>query len=401
MVELPPAARAACVFCCVLGLAHGRAYGQAKAAPTPEVEAFRELAAQLASEPPDDCGWAKEAVPSTGVHKVEDKLLERAENAVLASMNGSPATPAPAGDAVLQEFEEISSHEDASWPQERRFHYRLLDLKTAMVLQLTIRSRATFSVFAVPVLLPEGGRKKNGAWRQVGTDSFRWEEHVSDEQLAIFPLERGPSNEPRFLARFEHVSCGDGQEGIDYAAYQWDSSWTGNLQTILHQAGVLSGEGMFDEVESPGSQAKHITVSAIGKLEASGKSISLPYCWHSAVDTYVWATLCSVDTYDLSADRVRFIGRSTNRPDLETVARAIEYAQARDLAAILAYTADGKIAVSLVQDIPPEVFCSSLTLSHPAPNKEEIEMEDGRAFKFEVAKFQGRWVVTEFSLVNE
>jgi len=386
-----------CACCCLLALAHTPAYGQATA-PAYGVAEFRRLATQLTSEPPDDCGLANESDPSKVVHKVEDDLFKSVEDTVLASMNGAPAAPASAAGAVLQELEKIGSQVDTSWPQERRFHYQLLDLKTAMVLKLTIRSRATFSVLAVPALLPEGRRKKNTAWRQVGTDSFRWAEHVSDERLTIFPLERGPFNEPRFLARFEHVSCGDGQTGIDYTAYQWDSSWTGNLQTIVRQAGVLSGEGMFDEIQSPGSQAKHITVPAIGKLETSGKVISLPYCWFSAVDTYVQATLCSVDTYDLSGDTVRFVGRRTNRPDLETIARAIEYAQARDLSATLAYSADPKVAASLVQEIPPKLFCSSLTLSHIAPNKERIEMEDDRALRFEIAERQGRWVVTGFSL---
>jgi len=397
MTRFLPACRMICACCCLLALAHAPAYGQA-GAPAHGAEEFRRLATQIASEPPDDCGWANETELSTGVHKVEDNLFKNVEDAVLASMNGAPAAPSSAADAVLQELEKISSQVDAGWPQERRFHYQLLDLKTAMVLKLTIRSRATFSVFAIPALLAEGGRKENAAWRQVGTDSFRWAEHVSDERLAIFPLERGSSNEPRFLARFEHVSCGDGQTGIDYTAYQWDSSWTGDLETILHQTGVLSGEGMFDEVQSPGSQATHITVPAIGKLETSGKLISLPYCWFSAVDTYVQATLCSVDTYDLSGNTVRFVGRRTNRPDLETIARATKYAQARDLRALLPYTIDPRVAATLVQEMPPHVFCSFLTLSHTGPDKEQVKMEDGRGLTFDIERVRERWVVTAFRL---
>ena len=81
----------------------------------------------------------------------------------------------------------------------------------------------------------------------------------------------------------------------------------------------------------------------------------LPYCEDSAVDLYVDALLCSVDTYDLSGDIVRFISSETNRPDLETVAKVVQYADARDYESVLAYSASSQVARQMVAEMPPGV----------------------------------------------
>lgn len=397
-LSIPRCARAcALLFIWAFGVAHAQIVPES----TNQMEAFKALAKQLASEPPDECTINEGGSPhisSPNVHNVENQLFKSADLVVLRALNTSVADFVAAATKVLKELEEISSQAEASWPQEDRFHYQLLELKTAVVLKQTIRSRSTFSVFGISERLPEKGRNSDAAWRQIDIDRFRSRErHGFDEKLEIYPLMSGPSGKPRFLSKFEESAClGDGSTSIDYTAFEWNPVSIGRLNVILHQKGVRSGEGMFDEAQSPGTSPKHIEVPDIGELETSEKIISLPYCWHSAVDTYVRATLCSVDAYDVSGEDVRFVSRTTNRPDLETIARVIQFAQARELPAIIGYTADAKIAASLIAQIPEYVFSSGVLVTQTGPDREEVQVVDGVILKFGLIKLRGRWLIDSF-----
>src|ERR1017187_3212938 len=85
----------------------------------------------------------------------------------------------------------------------------------------------------------------------------------------------------------------------------------GDLELIIKQAGAL---GLDDKV--PG-------FAQIGEFRTVGSSITLPYCWFSPIDTWDNPSLCAVDSYDLSGDRVRFRSHTYNRPDLVPVAKAL------------------------------------------------------------------------------
>jgi hypothetical protein len=358
---------------------------RAQALPTTEpIQQLQNTIAELAHAPADDCGWESDVPPlfSADTTKLESELFDQADAALLKALNASGGSSRETIVQVLDTMHEISERANKTWPAGRRFQYQLLHVEPVFVVQFHIRSRSTFSVFAVPALPPYPKKGKNTEWFRVGGDDERWGEHNSDESVELYELARGPSKLPRFLSKSSHVSCGDGQTGIEYVGYEWNPSSTGDLHEVLSRKGAVSGE----------------VFPVIGKLETKGPKITLPYCWWSAIDSSVWATLCSVDTYDLSGDYVRFLSTSTNRPDLETVAKVIEYAQARDLRAVMSYSASQTVANKLVELMPPFVFNAGGFYSEPARDRETIDIEDGEHLRFALERRNGRWLVVQFAL---
>jgi hypothetical protein len=102
--------------------------------------------------------------------------------------------------------------------------------------------------------------------------------------------------------------------------------------------------------------------------------------------------------YDASGDELRFVETRTNRPDLETVAKIIEHAQARDVRAVEAYSANKQVASAVTQRIPSShLFFAGVTVKPTAPDKEVVEMEDGITLRFELSRINGIWIVTVFT----
>jgi hypothetical protein len=221
----------------------------------------------------------------------------------------------------------------------------------------------------------------------VGEDDFRWQVHNSNEEMEVYALHRGPSRLARFLARSSNVSCGDGETGIAYDAYEWNPASAGRLQNILERNGAKS-RGDFAEY------------APIGKLETQGPKITLPYCWWSALDLSVDAVLCSVDTYDVSGDRVRFVGTQTNRPDLQTVARVVQYAKDHDYRAVRGYSASAEIARKLVELMPSSVIGNIFGEKYPPirGDLQTIQIEGDDVLRFFLEEQNGKWVVTRFQV---
>jgi hypothetical protein len=168
-----------------------------------------------------------------------------------------------------------------------------------------------------------------------------------------------------------------------------NSLFTANLQTILHREGVMPRETVDP---------------AIWKFTTSGTTVTLPYCWHSAVDGSAAALLCSVDSYDMSRDEIRFLNTRTNYPDLETVAQAIKHAQARDPLAVRGYCATAEAATALVQFMPASyIFASEGLKTIPGTdNKETVALSTNDfTLKFELMKMQGRWLVSHFTIEKD
>jgi len=359
---------------------------QAQATPTIEpIQEFQGTIADLAPKSPDDCGWESEAPPniSADTTKLENKLFDQADAAIVEALNTSAATPAETTSRVLKMMQNISSTANQTWPDNRRFHYELLVIDPVLVVKFRIRSRSTFSVFAVPEHPRYPSTKKE--WLRVGGDEQRWGEHNSDESIDLYELARGPAKFARFLSKSSHVSCGDGQTGIQYIGYEWNPSWIGDLLEVLRRKGAVSGE----------------VFPAIGKLQTKETRITLPYCWWSSIDSSVWATLCSVDTYDLSRSHVRFLNTKTNRPDLETVAKVIEYAQARDLPAVASYSTSAAVANKLTALMPPSVYNAGQLPSEPAGDRQTVDIEDGHHLRFVLVRRGERWLVADFLIIQE
>ncbi len=202
--------------------------------------------------------------------------------------------------------------------------------------------------------------------------------------LDLYPLHRGPSGNARFLAKFDNAGCA-GSTGVAYDAREWNPEGPGTLAQIVKQA------GSFGLGEVPG-------FPQIGTLQTQGPLITLPYCRFSPIDTWDNPSLCAVDTYDLSGDDVRFRSRAYNRPDLVPIAKAMEYAEQRDYAAVLGYCASPQVARKLVRDVPPFVFAEDLQLKHTGKGKEHVEFGFDHTYRFDVEKLADRWLVVAFSI---
>jgi len=89
----------------------------------------------------------------------------------------------------------------------------------------------------------------------------------------------------------------------------------------------------------------------------------------------------------------------TNRPDIVPIAKAIEFAQAHDYAAVLAYCGSPHLARRMVRDVPPSVYAGGeLKITRVGPAKERVEMQDGESYRFDVEKRGDRWLVVRYGV---
>ena len=135
----------------------------------------------------------------------------------------------------------------------------------------------------------------------------------------------------------------------------------------------------------------------MGKLSTTGQTIQLPYCFFSKVDTWDNPTLCAADSFDVSGDVPRFIGRIYNSPDLVAVNSAIQHAQARDYAALRGYCTSDAVARKLVREIPPFLFADDLKTVKVSPTRETIIFEEGPVY-FSLVKRRGGWLLDSFRI---
>lgn len=360
---------------------------QCQSAPAPQSDArsdFRQALQKLADYSPDPCGppYGKEEDWHTS--HIESSAFEQAANIVVEKLNATPANPGSPLDRAteaIKSLEETSAEVNAAWPEEKRFHFQILDLPPALVVKLTLRSHETFFVFGIP---QKDAGKPNRFWQNVGSDDRLFEQDMLHSRLSLHPLHRGPSGNTRFLAHFDYSGCA-GSLGVAYDAREWDPKGSGDLKQVIKQAGSF---GLDDKV--PG-------FPQIGTLQTQGSLISLPYCWFSRIDTWDNPSLCAVDTYDISGDAVSFRARAYNRPDLVPIAKAVEYAEQRDYPAVLSYCSSSEIARKLVRDFPPYVFADDLRLTHTGKGKEHVEFGFDHTYRFDVEMLAGRWQIVAFS----
>ncbi len=388
----------------VLALAVVSILGYGKASHAQRVSegpsAFEGLLSRMSSGPPDPCTGEGEDFSN-----LEYKLFEEADKSMVQELNGKPPAPhnppiaaedsprARALDAIAK-LERLSARIDEGWPTENRFHAEVFEIPNAIVVKMTYRNRGTFSFFAVPERDPFN--KPNSLWQAMGAeDDGRYKPQAGYDSVELFPLERGPSKRPRFLAKFGFVGCGSGV-GVAYYAYEWNPQGAGHLDQVIKVEGSTSQEDP-DEEHRPAKTNLSNSFPPIGEFRTKGALVTLPYCWFSAIDTWDNPSLCAVDSYDVSGDRVRFQGRVTNRPDLLPIAKAIEHAQAHEYSAVLAYCASPDVARRIVEDIPPFVFGGAeLNVNRFADLRESVEFGDDETLRFEVQKRGDRWLVVAF-----
>ena len=366
----------ASVLLVILGAEQSSGAPERKPYSPPE---FRELLQKLAGYSPDPCGPPYGREEDWHAFGDESSVFERAADIVTQGLNttSGPGSPKDRAMLTMTQLEMTSAEVNAAWPEERRFHFEILDLSPALVVKMTFRTYGTFFVFGQTA---NDSRESNQLWKRVGEDHVSFEHKVPRLDLDLYPLHRGPSGNPRFLSKFIVSGCA-GSIGVVYEASEWNPKNSPEIDQIIQQEGAF---GLDDKV--PG-------FAQIGKLRTEGSLITLPYCWFSGIDTWDNPSMCAVDTYDISGDKVRFRSRDYNRPDLLPIAKAIEYAQKRDYSAVLGYCASSKIAQRLVRDLPPIYFGDDIRMTSTGKERERVELGPDH---FDVEKHGGRWVVADF-----
>jgi len=370
--------------------------GMAGAQQRPKpLRTFDGLLDQMSSGPANPCDGTGE-----NYSDLEYQLFGQADKAVIQELNN---TSAPDGDnprtrtlRAIAELEHLSAEINNGWPEDKRFHAEVLEIPPAIVVKMTYRNRAAFSFFAIPERDPFNRPTK--LWQPVGAlDDGRYEPKAGYVSLDLFALERGPSKRARFLAKFGGAGCGSGV-GVGYYVYEWNPQDTGNLDELIKVEGAVSQEDPIRKQPSSKKRDLSSFFPTVGELQAKGPIIDLPYCWFSAIDTWDNPSLCTVDSYDISGDRVRFRSRVTNRTDLVPIAKAIEHAQAHEYAAVLAYCGSPGVASQMLRDVPPFLYSdASLKVTRIGDGKERVELGDS-GVRFDVEKRGNRWLVVAFHI---
>jgi len=338
-----------------------------------------DLLQRMASKAPDDC--APDAAPSVAssadVSDLQRQLFDAVKAQVADRLNAtSPVQSANAASratSALRDVEQWSAEHNKSWPDEDRFHFKVLELPPAVLIEMSYRSHASLVLFGSINLNKDETREPGTKWREVDFV----DPSSPPSEIALFPLHRGPSGHPRFLAQVWNSGCA-GSLREDYYGYEWNP---------------VDGQSSSEVIKIEGAQGLVESASThIGAMSTVGKTIQLPYCFFSAVDTWDNPTLCAADSFDLSGDAPVFTGRIYNKPDLVTVAKAIEYAEVHDYVAVRGYCASDDVAKLLVRTIPPYLFADTLDTVKAGPARETVLIADGD-IRFELIKRQGRWLV--------
>ncbi len=340
-----------------------------------------DLLRRMALAAPDDCSVpAASAASSADVSDLENQLFEAAKVQVAEGLNDHSSASNAGSRAIsaLREVERSSAEIDKSWPTEDRFHFKALDLPPGILVEMTYRAHASLVLFGSFYLDQYESVDPGTKWREVDFID------PSDPPSAIdlFPLHRGPDGHARFLARVWQSGCA-GSIGEDYYGYEWTPD---HGQSALEIIKIEGAEGL-DEAAS----------THVGRLSTTGKTIQLPYCFFSAVDTWDNPTLCAADSFDLSGDNPHFAGRVYNRPDLVAVAKAVQYAKAHDYIALRGYCASDAVAAKLVREVPPDLFADEIDTAKSGPARETILLADGTV-RFDLIKRRSNWLVERFKI---
>ena len=358
----------------------------------PSAPDFRQLLQKLAHADADPCQAPGDEKEDTG--RTEYDLLQQAQNEITRELNTSEAGSSSAGDratTALKRLERLSVEINAAWPEENRFHFSVLDLSPILLVKIRIRTHDAYLAFGIS---EENRKKTNPQWQEVGYgDEFSGHEEFAIS-LEIYPLLRSSSGNVRFLARFSYVGCAGNTFGIQYDVREWDPKNSSYLEQIIKQEGAF---GIDSDPNGRGPTVKD-PFAPVGVLSTAGAKLTLPYCWGSPLDTWDNLSLCAVDTYDLSGDCVRFVGRRYNRPDLVPVAKAIEYAKKHEYPEVLAYCASAAVASRIMGELSGGYgFDVQLETVRLGAGRERVRAAYSGESGFVVEKRGDRWLVVSFS----
>ena len=353
-----------------------------KAPPRPQPQdVFRQGLQELVAYSPDPCGAPDGSEKNWHTSAIESRLFDAAEGIVEDALNEKTAAaraPHNRATTALKQLEDESSRINAAWPEDNRFHFEVLDINPVLLVKMGVRTHETFFVFGMDSIEDASA---NRTWSEVGEDERL--DQVARSWVSLFALHRGPSGNARFLVKFGLVGCA-GSTGVAYDAREWDPEAIPGLTQIIKQSGSFGLDKVPDFPQ-------------IGHFKTEGPQVTIPYCWFSPIDTWDNPSMCAVDTYDLSGDNAKFISRVYNRPDLLPVAKAIEYAEQRDYGALQGYCGSVQVAEGMMRDLPPFVYAGdAIHVTTTGNGRERVELGDGPAYRFDVEKRNGRWLVVAF-----
>jgi hypothetical protein len=357
------------------------------------LEHFKELAQQLAAQPPVNCCYDNYDWPTGHPEELESKLFDEARKFITDSLNNGSSQPMTAVKEALKTLSLASDNIHKHWPEDHRFRYEIFDVSPIILAKTTLRSSAA----AIAFYMIDSKRKTTWSSEDVTQNDLKRNTMIQNVQ--VYPLSRGPSNQARFLIFSSITACGHGTEE-EFTGYQMNPDTTYPEQ-ILHRKGSEEAfDGDIEERESPQSKFNKKPLRKFNNsFNASGKKITLPYCWFSVVDTWANPTLCMADTYDLSMDEVRFVGRKINRPDIYAVAKAIEHAQNGELESIRGYTVTSQVAKKILNSMPSHIFNEKTTVTHKGSNRELIRLQGYEIREFEMQRINGTWLISNYRLV--
>lgn len=347
--------------------------------PSAGLDEVRHLLEQFAAHSPDPCGAPYGIDVNT--RDLGGDLFSKVSELLVGTMNASaPASESPQQRiAVLSgSLERLSASIDHAWPDEARLHLQVYDLSPALVVKMSIRTQQGFRAYG----LIKPGASTARSWNEIGSDGLDFG-NVTRNQIDLYPLHRGPSGHPRFLAKILSSGCA-GSLGLEYNSWEWDGQDRDYLSTGLSISGSL---GLDDKV--PG-------FPQIGNLRTSGTTITLPWCWFSPIDTWDNPSLCAEDTWDASGDGLIFRSRRWNRPDLLPIAKAMEFASHEDYPAVRAYCANDVVARKLIHDGTDSLGGAGIQVVQIGPGRERVSTDDDPGSFFEVVREGGRWVVADY-----
>lgn len=355
--------------------------------PAPD---FRQLLQKLANADADPCQAPGDEKEDTG--NTEFYLLQQAQDEITRELNAAEtrsSSPAERATVALKKLERLSAEINAAWPDENRFHFEVLDVQLIVVVKITIRTHSSYIAFGIPA---GNSKEPSQQWQEIGSEGESLGHEILPTSLNLYPLQRSPSGKTRFLASFGYVGCAGNTFGVQYDVREWDPKNSSYLEQIVKQEGGL---GIDSDPNGGGPTAKD-PFAPVGVLSTKGAKITLPYCWGSPLDTWDNLSLCAVDTYDLSGDEVRFVGRRYNRPDLVPVAKVLEYAKKHDYPELRAYCASDAVARKVMRE-GEYGFDAQLETVRLGAGRERVRAAYSGDPGFVVEKRGDRWLVVSFA----
>jgi hypothetical protein len=230
------------------------------------------LLERLVSESPDTCSgpWSPDLDPGGN----EQSILEESSNLFLQQLNRGGPDLNSASERAAEALDDIktqSAKKNAAWPEENRFHYELLSIPPAVVLKVGIGTHESYFAFGIPTKDDAGS--PNRQWQKIGEDNLELNNPAPRVWIGLYPLHRGPSGHPRFLAAIGFTGCA-GSSGLLYDAREWDPNDVVGFSQIIEQKGA---RGMDDDFNG-GKPSSNEPFAPIGKLTTKGPVIELPYC---------------------------------------------------------------------------------------------------------------------------